>query len=170
MASEFDVFVVGGGPAGLAAAIAARKTGLEVVVADGSEPPIDKACGEGLLPATLQALKRLDVRLDSRDGYPFHGIRFADHQSVVEASFPGLRALGVRRTTLHARMLESAQSCGVQFLWRTEVTRLLNRAVIAGGRAIRTRSQLGLEVTTGDGVSAMSWSRIGGAGFSLRRA
>jgi len=114
---EFDVFVVGGGPAGLAAAIAARKRGLEVVVADGFEPPIDKPCGEGLLPATLQALKRLDVRLDSCDGYPFHGIHFADHLSEVEACFPGLRALGVRRTTLHTRMLESAQKCGVQFRW-----------------------------------------------------
>src|SRR5215470_11032754 len=139
MVTEFDVFVVGGGPAGLAAAIAARRTGLEVVVADGSEPPIDKACGEGLLPATLQALKRLGVRLDSRDGYPFHGIRFADHQSVVEASFPGLKAVVIRRTTLHARMLESAQSSGVQFLWRTEVTRLLDRAFNPGGRIIHTR-------------------------------
>src|SRR5215471_21659282 len=91
------------------------RTGLEAVVADGFEPPIDKACGEGLLPATLQALKRLDVHLDSFEGYPFHGIRFADHQSSVEASFNGLRALGVRRTTLHARLLESAQSRGVQF-------------------------------------------------------
>src|SRR5215468_2582580 len=127
MATECDVFVIGGGPAGLAAAIAARKAGLEVVVADGFEPPIDKACGEGLLPATLQALKRLDVHLNSCDGYPFHGIRFADHHSVVEASFAGLKALGVRRTTLHARMLESAQSCGVRFLWRTEVTQLLDR-------------------------------------------
>src|SRR5262249_61624821 len=107
MATEFDVLGVGGGPAGLAAAIAARKAGLEVVVADCFEPPIDKACGEGLLPATLHALKSLDVHFDSCDGYPFHGIRFADHHSVVEASFPGLSGLGVRRTTLHARMLES---------------------------------------------------------------
>src|SRR5215469_1498782 len=145
MATEFDVFVVGGGPAGLAAAIAARKSGLEVVVADGFEPPIDKACGEGLLPATLQALNRLGVRLDSSDGYPFHGIRFADHQSMVEASFPGLSALGVRRTTLHARMLEAAQNRGVQFHWRTEVTELLDRAVIADGRTIRTRWIVGAD-------------------------
>src|SRR5215475_13428185 len=128
METEFDVFVVGGGPAGLAAAIAARKAGLEVVVADGFEPPIDKACGEGLLPATLQALKRLDVRLGSCDGYPFYGIRFADHQSAVEAYFPGLRALGVRRTTLHARMLETAQNCGVRCRWRQLARAQLDRS------------------------------------------
>ena len=54
-----DVFVIGGGPAGLAAAIAARQRGFDVLVADGAEPPIDKACGEGLLPDGLAALERL---------------------------------------------------------------------------------------------------------------
>jgi len=166
MATEFDVFVVGGGPAGLAAAIAARKTGLKVVVADCFEPPVDKACGEGLLPATLQALKRLDVRLNSCDGYPFYGIRFADHQSVVDASFGGLSALGVRRITLHARMLESAQSCGVKFLWRTEVTRLLDRAVIAGGRLIRTRWIVGAD---GANSRVRGWIGLSPYSFYLRR-
>ena len=33
-----DVFVIGGGPAGLAAAIAARQKGFRVIVADGSAP------------------------------------------------------------------------------------------------------------------------------------
>jgi flavin-dependent dehydrogenase len=36
-----DVFVIGGGPAGLATAIAARRRGLSVVLADGAVPPID---------------------------------------------------------------------------------------------------------------------------------
>ncbi|MGH9469745.1 MAG: NAD(P)-binding protein, partial [Terriglobia bacterium] len=45
---------MGGGPAGLAAAIAARRKGFHVVVADGGCPPIDKACGEGLLPKGVE--------------------------------------------------------------------------------------------------------------------
>jgi flavin-dependent dehydrogenase len=44
---ETDVFIIGGGPAGLAAAIAAREKGCKVAVADCTRPPIDKACGEG---------------------------------------------------------------------------------------------------------------------------
>ena len=48
---EAEVLVVGGGPAGLATAIAARLRGLEVDVLDRRSPPIDKPCGEGLMPS-----------------------------------------------------------------------------------------------------------------------
>jgi flavin-dependent dehydrogenase len=68
-----DVFVVGGGPAGLAAAIAARQRGLRVVVADGGQPPIDKACGEGLMPDGLAALQRLGIQLSLARLIPFAG-------------------------------------------------------------------------------------------------
>ena len=49
MKESVDVFVVGGGPAGLVTAIAARQQGFSVMVADGSDHPIDKPCGEGLI-------------------------------------------------------------------------------------------------------------------------
>ena len=58
---QTDVFVIGGGPAGLAAAIAASERGFKVTVADGAEPPIDKACGEGLMPDTLSVLRELGI-------------------------------------------------------------------------------------------------------------
>ena len=61
--SETDVFVVGGGPAGLASAIAARRNGFDVVIADSARPPIDKACGEGLMPDGVAALRRIGVEL-----------------------------------------------------------------------------------------------------------
>ena len=63
MFNSTDVFIVGGGPAGLAAAIAARQRGLRVVVADGGHAPIDKACGEGLMPDALAELERLGIQL-----------------------------------------------------------------------------------------------------------
>src|ERR1700677_830086 len=99
-----DVFVIGGGPAGLAAAIAARRKGFEVTIADGARPPIDKACSEGLMPDGLAALAGLGITIDSADAHPFHGIRFLGAGVSVEAGFPGGSALGVSRTVLHRTM------------------------------------------------------------------
>src|SRR5271168_4021927 len=75
-----DVCIVGGGPAGLACAIAATLRGLRVQVIDALQPPIDKACGESLMPDTLSALVRLGIQLEDPTrpalGHPLHGIRF----------------------------------------------------------------------------------------------
>src|SRR6266446_3470924 len=81
------VLVIGGGPAGLAVAIAARMKGFDVTVADGAKPPIDKACGEGLMPSTMAAVRELGVTLCPGDGQVFRGIRFVDAATSVEARF-----------------------------------------------------------------------------------
>ena len=51
--------MIGGGPAGLAAAIAARQRGFEVTLADAAMPPIDKACGEGIMPDGIAAAREV---------------------------------------------------------------------------------------------------------------
>lgn len=114
-----DVFVIGGGPAGLAAAIAAAQRGFHVTLADGSAPPIEKPCGEGLLPETLAALRKLGVALSPSDGRQLRGISFAQHGSKVSADFPEGSGLGLRRTLLHERMMLRAQDCGVNLLWNS---------------------------------------------------
>ncbi len=121
-----SVFVIGGGPAGLATAIAARLRGFEVQVADGAAPPVDKACGEGVMPDGVAAARALGLDLEPA-GYPFRGIRFAAADAAspaVSADFPHGRGLGVRRTVLHRLMLERAASLGVQFRWGAAVTGL----------------------------------------------
>src|SRR6267142_2454477 len=71
MVLETEILVIGGGPAGLAAAIAARKKGFEVMVADGARPPSDKACGEGLMPNTLAAIRELGIEIHPWEGKIF---------------------------------------------------------------------------------------------------
>ncbi len=124
MVKETDIFVVGGGPAGLAAAIAARLKGFDVVVADAAEPPIDKACGEGLMPDSLQALGRLGVTLDPEQSFAFRGIRFLGAGGSVAADFPRGHGIAIRRVRLHQALIDRAQEAGVMLHWRTHVTSL----------------------------------------------
>lgn len=145
MGQTTDVFVVGGGPAGLAAAIAARKRGLEVMVADGAEPPIDKACGEGLMPDTISALRGLGVTVNSGDGFAFRGIRFVGESAQVDASFPFGQGIGLRRPVLHQKMIEQAKELGITLLWKTIVTGLSREGAIVGGKTITARWIVGAD-------------------------
>jgi flavin-dependent dehydrogenase len=114
-----DVFIAGGGPAGLAAAIAARLKGFDVTVADAARPPIDKACGEGLLPSSLGALERLGIEIGPDDAIRFRGIRFISGLTTVEACFPSGYGLAIRRTRLHQILIDRASDVGVRLLWGT---------------------------------------------------
>lgn len=145
MGQETDVFVVGGGPAGLAAAIAARQRGFSVVVGDGAEPPIDKACGEGLMPDTLAVLRRLGISINPSEGFAFRGIRLLGEATQVDANFPAGQGVGLRRPVLHQRMIEQAEKLGVTLLWRTCVSGLSPQGLAVSGTFIAARWIVGAD-------------------------
>jgi flavin-dependent dehydrogenase len=117
-----DVLIVGGGPAGLAAAIDLRRRGADVLLADAQQPPIDKACGEGLMPDALRALAELGIVFYPGQGAPFAGIRFADAHTSVSAEFgQSETGLGIRRLTLHTLLVERAAELGVRMAWGSPV-------------------------------------------------
>ncbi|MFY9980576.1 MAG: NAD(P)/FAD-dependent oxidoreductase [Candidatus Sulfotelmatobacter sp.] len=167
-----DIFIVGGGPAGLATAIAARQRGFEVTVADGSRPPIDKPCGEGLMPDACAALSKLGITVPAEESQPFRGIKFAeggpreddrseDDRSEdghsVEANFPGGTGMGIRRTVLHRLMIARAEAAGVALLWQTPVTGLHPEGVRVAGDVIRARWVIGAD---GRGSRVRSWAGL----------
>ncbi len=121
---DTDVFIVGGGPAGLAAAIAARLQGLRCMVADWASPPIDKACGEGLMPDSLDVLHSLGISLDAYETGNFRGIKFVGQEGSVAADFPHGRGRGIRRVLLHQALVDQAAASGVELLWRSRVSRV----------------------------------------------
>ena len=143
-----DVFIVGGGPAGLATAILAAKRGLRVAVADHNGFPIDKACGEGLMPDTLTALKTLDIDLSHRDAIRFRGIRFREAESAnsVEGEFGQSFGLGIRRTVLHAKLAERAAELGVALLWGSRVTLNGDGRILCQGEPVRSNWVIGAEL------------------------
>ena len=108
-----DLLVAGGGPTGLAAAICARLAGLSVAVVEPRAAPIDKACGEGLMPGAVARLGAIGVR---PDGHPFLGIRYLSPGRSAEARFRSGPGLGVRRTDLHAALQSRADEVGVELV------------------------------------------------------
>jgi flavin-dependent dehydrogenase len=112
-----DLVVVGGGPAGLATALAAASAGLDVAVLERRTGPIDKACGEGLLPGALRSLRKLGV---DPPGSDLRGIRYRQDAVTADAPFrAGLVGRGVRRTVLHDVLCQAAIRAGAELLQTT---------------------------------------------------
>jgi 2-polyprenyl-6-methoxyphenol hydroxylase-like FAD-dependent oxidoreductase len=101
----------------LAAAIAARAAGDRVTLFERAQPPVDKACGEGILPAGIDALRSLGVHIAAGEGFTIRGIRFLSDGVSAEAEFPSNFGLGLRRTRLQEILLEHAARAGVQLVW-----------------------------------------------------
>jgi menaquinone-9 beta-reductase len=145
LSTQSDVAIVGAGPAGLSCAIAAANQGLQVELIDAMQPGIDKACGEGLMPGSLNALAALGFDLNRAlskiETAPLHGIRFIGdqtHPSTAEARFPAAPGRGIRRTILHQLLLDRAISLGVRFHWGNSVQSITQRS---NSNLIRTNRQ-----------------------------
>ncbi|HXC49341.1 MAG TPA: NAD(P)/FAD-dependent oxidoreductase [Candidatus Limnocylindrales bacterium] len=106
-----DLLVAGGGPVGLYAAIEAAQAGLDVAVLEARPGVLDKACGEGLMPAAVCALERAGVRIERK--YPFLGIRYVEGASRAEGKFSDGPGWGVRRTELHRALTERMRQLAI---------------------------------------------------------
>lgn len=163
---SWDAVIVGGGPAGLAAAIALRQRGLSCMVADALVPPIDKACGEGLMPDALESLARLGVPVQASEGAVFRGIRFLNAKHTVEAEFPRGAGVGVRRRHLHQRMVERAEELGVELRWGAGAEMSAGRALQVGGAEVKARWVVGAD---GQGSRFRLWAGLGAVKSESKR-
>ncbi|MDP1794703.1 MAG: NAD(P)/FAD-dependent oxidoreductase [Acidimicrobiales bacterium] len=113
------VVVVGGGPAGSAAAITLARAGVDVVVVDKATFPRDKCCGDGLTTGALRRLEGLGLdpaTLPSWQQVDDVVVRSVSGR-VVRFPLPrnrGTYAAVVRRTELDAELLRLAAAAGAQ--------------------------------------------------------
>jgi geranylgeranyl reductase family protein len=114
-----DVVVVGGGPAGSAAAISLARAGRDVVLVDKARFPRDKCCGDGLTAGALRRLEALGLRPDAVASWERVDDVMVRSPSGRTVDFPlprgqGLFAAVARRVDLDAALLDVARAAGVK--------------------------------------------------------
>jgi menaquinone-9 beta-reductase len=112
------VVVVGGGPAGTAAAVFLRQAGHEVVLVDEARFPRDKICGEGVSPEAWRLLARMGAEAAVRAlrPRPVRGMKLtAPDGTAFTGEYAGAREPGfaVRRWCLDRALVDCARAAGV---------------------------------------------------------
>jgi len=88
---DADVVVVGAGPGGSTAAYWLAQAGLEVIVAEKSQFPREKVCGDGLTPRAVKQLIAMGIETDPANGWiANHGLRILGGGMRVEIPWPDL--------------------------------------------------------------------------------
>ena len=153
---DYDVIVVGAGPAGTCTAIHAARSGLQVLLLDQRTLPREKACGDGLSSMALAELNRIGAleRLLEIPHTPVQKIAYhaPDGRSVtvpilkMDESLP---ATGIicRRILLDNLLAEMAVEAGVEVVDWCRVRSLMVR----DGQACGVRAERG-------GGREMAWT------------
>jgi len=178
-----DVAVIGGGPAGAAAATALAEGGARVVLLDRAHFPRDKVCGDGLLPDAFAPLARLGVLEEvQRQARSVRGIRFQAPSGT--RGFVPVEGLVIPRRVLDALLLARARSAGAAVLegwalegfdgepggWRAALFSRVGSGrglevqaksfVLATGASPRPRQLAGLERAPRGGAAVRSYVRL----------
>jgi geranylgeranyl reductase family protein len=117
--SRADVVVVGGGPAGCAAAISLARAGRGVTLVDKATFPRDKCCGDGLTTAALRELEALGLDPGAVPSWTAVGAAWVRSPSGRTVGFPlphgqGVFAAIAPRAELDAALLDVARAVGVK--------------------------------------------------------
>jgi menaquinone-9 beta-reductase len=116
-----DVVVIGGGPAGAAAAIGLARAGREVTLVDRARFPRDKVCGDGITTGALRLVEALGLEPDRVASWQRVNDVVVRGPSGPEVTFPlprgrGTYAAVARRADFDAALLDEAGAAGVKVL------------------------------------------------------
>jgi menaquinone-9 beta-reductase len=137
-----DVLVIGAGPAGSACAQQLSAAGLDVLLVDQHPFPRDKVCGDGLIPDSHAALRRLGVYDEVQSlAQPVAHVRcIAPSGGFVDV--PGSLSVLPRKVLDHV-LVRAAQRAGAKLLTPLRFEAPLLEGDLEGGRVIGARFKFG---------------------------
>lgn len=111
----FDCVVVGGGPSGAVAAIAAQRAGFSTLLVDAAEHGRDKTCGDGLTPRAVHTLRTLGLE-EVLPAYRNQGLKLHGYGGDVTAPWPdshyGTFGSASPRKLFDAALIDQATAAG----------------------------------------------------------
>ena len=106
------IAIVGGGPVGLFLAIKIKRRGFEVDLYEKGDWPIDKVCGQGILPKGKKLLESIGIQFRNEMSQSFEGIEYIDEELKVKGLL-NPHAIGVKRKVLSNQLYQIAKESGV---------------------------------------------------------
>lgn len=115
MECEYNIIVVGGGLAGLTAAIHLAKSGHQVLVFEKQQYPHHKVCGEYVSNEVLPYLRKLGISLEQSQAVSINMLQLSTAKGkYVETDLP-LGGKGISRYALDELLYQKAITYGVSF-------------------------------------------------------
>ncbi len=136
--SRASALIVGGGPAGSAAAITLARGGVPPLVIERAAGPRDVVCGGFLGWDAIATLGRLGLDPRTLGARPIRRLRLVAGARSIEAALPGAAA-GLSRRALDAALLALAEEAG---------------ASVLRGRAARAATEGGVRLEDGEELAA----------------
>lgn len=129
---HYDIIIVGGGPAGTAAALFAKKAGLRVLILEKDSFPRDKICGDAISGKSIKHLAELNLldKITALPGTTVERIVFGS-PAGMELSIPLSKnkrlpaGFVIKRLFFDRFLFEQVREEGIDHRQRTKVTGLL---------------------------------------------
>lgn len=116
MENQQDVLIVGGGLAGLTAALHLRKNGLQVTVIEKDSYPRHKVCGEYISNEIMPYLKWLGADIDELNPVKINRFEFSTGKGKKSVAKLPLGGIGISRFMLDNYLFTKAKESGCKFV------------------------------------------------------